>query len=309
MAQEADKGPGKSSGGRASAPSGGTPLRELAGTGETGGGIISSMREWIDALIIAFVLAMFIRTFVVELFKIPSGSMSPTLLGDYIAEGPAQDDTGQTRQYLFVMPGSAQTAAITVGEIQVFSKDASGEYHYEGKSHHSQLSMSQQLLISEKIHREEHRIFVNKMAYWFQPPDRGDIAVFKVPFELEPSVHRRADGVETGVHPYNRNTSVYVKRTVALPGETVEIRPGDQRLHVNGKPVVDPPVFKHRQYRPPGMPGEPYLDKVPEGEVFMFGDNSDNSLDSRYWGGVPLENFRGKAFLRYWPLRKFKFLS
>jgi signal peptidase I len=47
---------------------------------------------------------------------------------------------------------------------------------------------------------------------------------------------------------------------------------------------------------------------VPEDEFYVFGDNSGNSLDSRYWGGVEIERLKGRAFLRYWPLDKISLL-
>lgn len=292
-------------------------LRRVAAQADSGPGFLGSLREWLDALIIAFVLAMFIRTFVVELFKIPSGSMSPTLLGDWVAEGQALDESGQARQFLLIAnrPQTVTDMERMPVQVQVYQKDASGNYRYQGKRFGSSLTPSQQMLLDEKGHREEHRIFVNKMAYWFKPPDRGDIVVFKVPLKKEPSVYIRADGVNVPVrHTYNRNTSVYVKRAVAFGGEEVMIRDGDERLYINGQPLTEPPIFQQRQYFPPQYNGfgpreKVYYDKVPEGQVLMLGDNSDNSLDSRYWGSVPQENLRGKAFLRYWPWRKFKFLE
>lgn len=266
------------------------------------------VREWIDALVIAFVLAMFIRTFVVELFKIPSGSMSPTLLGDLVAEGSARDAQGETGQYLLIAERGPMRQV-----WQVFRKDAHKNYAYEGKKMLFELTPSQRDLFENNRHIEEHRIFVNKFAYWFGPPSRGDIVVFRVPFELRPTVYRR-NGVEFPVGPYNRDQGVYVKRNVAKAGEHVTIG-NDMRLYIDGKKVTEPAVFLNRMYSSPlprdGFSTQPpkYDVTVPEGQALMFGDNYDNSLDSRYWGGVPYENLRGKAFFRYWPLKKIQFLN
>ena len=320
MARETDKQPEhgeQSANAGKGRPPADDPLRRLAEQADSGPGFLAHLRDWLDALVIAFVLAMFIRTFVVELFKIPSGSMSPTLLGDWVAEGQALDEGGQPHQYLLIAsrPQTAIDMERLPVQVQVYQKDASGNYRYQGRRFGSSLTPTQQILLDEKGHREEHRIFVNKMAYWFKQPKRGDIVIFKVPLKKEPSVYQRADGVNVPVrHIYNRNTSVYVKRAVAFGGEEVMIRKGDERLYVNGKPVTDPPIFQQRQYFPPeynvfGVREDVFYDKVPEGQIFMLGDNSDSSLDSRYWGGVPVANLRGKAFLRYWPWRKFKFLE
>ena len=258
------------------------------------------MREWLDALIIAFVLAMFIRTFVVELFKIPSGSMSPTLLGDYVAEGSAVDTEGQTYWYLLIQDRQTH-------EMQVFRKDNRGHYLYQGRKMPESLSISQRDLFDRVAHVEEHRIFVNKFAYWFSKPDRADIVVFRVPFKNEPTAYMR-DGHPFQIKSYNRNQGVYVKRAVAFDGELVQIG-DDGRLIINGKPVTDPKIFDVLRYLPrPENSGE-FSVKVQPGQMFVFGDNTDNSLDSRYWDGVPYENLRGKAFFRYWPVSKLKFLN
>lgn len=262
-------------------------------------GFLAGLREWMDALMIAFVLAMFIRTFVVELFKIPSGSMTPTLLGDFVAEGVAVDRQGQSQAYLLVQ--NRQDA------VQVFRKDSGGNYRNEGIQPVSLLSMSQRDLLERERHLEEHRILVNKFSYWFKPPERGDIVIFRVPFGEKPRRYVR-DGQPFEIPVFNRYQSVYVKRAVALSGEQVAIGE-DGRLIVNDAEVAEPRIFNILRYSA-GPPGVPEFDvRVREGEVLAFGDNTDNSQDSRYWDGIPYENLRGKAFMRYWPPRKMSFLE
>ncbi len=118
------------------------------------------------------------------------------------------------------------------------------------------------------------RLFVNKFIYRFTDPERGDIVVFK--------------SVEGGEEDL-------IKRVVAVPGDTVEVRDGV--LYVNGQPQPDPYVsreFPDRSYYGPKT--------VPEGHVFAMGDNRANSRDSRFFGPVPYENIQGEAFLLFWPL-------
>ncbi len=124
------------------------------------------------------------------------------------------------------------------------------------------------------------RIFVNRFTYRFSKPQRGDIAVFIFP------VDKKRD---------------FIKRIIGLPGETVEIR--DQRIFIDGEPVDNPSAISTNRYRSLGTYGQGEI-KVPENAYFVLGDNSQNSRDSRYWGFVPYENLRGKAFLIYWPIRR-----
>lgn len=279
-------------------------LDEVIGTdtrGETT--VLGHLREWMDALVIAFVLAMFIRTFVVELFKIPSGSMSPTLLGDYIAEGPAFDRQGQNSIFLFIADRGLPQV------VQVFRKNDKGHWRYEGRKHLNELTSSQQQMFMREGHAEEHRILVNKFAYWFELPDRGDIAVFRVPFKKNPDPATDSyerNGAIFPPDPFIRSQAVYVKRVVGLPGETVELQ--GESLVVDGEKVTEPPILERIQYNPTGATPQ-YGVVVPPEHVLMFGDNSDNSKDSRYWGPLPVENLRGRAILRYWPLGKFAFLN
>jgi signal peptidase I len=266
---------------------------------QSGHGIFIVIREWLDALVFAFVLAMFIRTFAVELFKIPSGSMSPTLLGDYVAEGIAVDETAHQRYYLLILERGSDL-------VQVFRKDeTTGRYAYEGKRWRGSLTPSQLSLIERDVHLEEHHICVNKFAYWFAKPNRGDIVVFRVPFKREPTTYIR-NGYTFRVQPYNRYQGVYVKRAVAFDGELAEID-SEKRLRINGKPVEQPEFFKYQRYEIPNT--VEYSVKVPPGQMLVFGDNTGNSYDSRFWGGLPYQNLRGKAFFRYWPLKKIGFLN
>ena len=117
------------------------------------------------------------------------------------------------------------------------------------------------------------RLFVNKFIYRFTDPEPGDIVVFK--------------SVEGGEEDL-------IKRVVAVPGDTVEVRDGE--LYVNGQPQEGSYVnreFPDRSYYGPNT--------VPEGHVFVMGDNRANSRDSRFFGPVPYENIEGEAFLLFWP--------
>ena len=118
------------------------------------------------------------------------------------------------------------------------------------------------------------RILINKLAYDFAGPQRGDIVLFESP-----------EGTEDPL----------IKRVVGLPGDTIEVRAG--ALYVNGRRQREPYVNDHlRNMQSPYGPTE-----VPEGHYFMMGDNRGNSADSRVFGPVPEENLIGEALFRFWP--------
>ena len=140
------------------------------------------------------------------------------------------------------------------------------------------------------------RIFVNKFIYGAQipftdirlpklrAPERGDIVVFHSPVEAD---------------------KFLVKRLVGKPGDIIEIK--DRHLWINGKPLSEPLVLKRITYYNRGDYGKPGKSvKVPEGSYFFLGDNSLNSVDSRYWGTVPSRNIAGKVFLIHWPVRRIR---
>jgi signal peptidase I len=119
------------------------------------------------------------------------------------------------------------------------------------------------------------RLFVNKLIYRMHAPRHGDIVVFAYPRDP----HRD-----------------FIKRVIGLPGETVEIRDG--RVYINGQYQEEPYIAYPDNFTNYGQV------KVPDGNVFVLGDNRRNSEDSRYFGFVPLANIRGRAFLIYWPIRR-----
>ena len=136
--------------------------------------------------------------------------------------------------------------------------------------------------------RVDDRIFVNKFIYRLREVAVGDIVVFKVPRDIP---------------RYDPDKPYYIKRVVGLPGDTVEIG-NDGYIYRNGKPLHTPDIFANNYYywQLTDEPHEFERVEVPPGQVLVFGDNSADSYDSRYWGPLPLENILGKAFFRYWPV-------
>ena len=119
---------------------------------------------------------------------------------------------------------------------------------------------------------DSQRLIIEKISYYLHPPQRDDIIVLRLP---------------------NRHSDPLIKRVIALPGETVEVRDG--HVYINGQ-VLNEPYLDQNTY--PGMPAK----VVPPNEVFVLGDNRGASNDSRAFGFVPYSDIVGKAWFRYWPL-------
>lgn len=122
-------------------------------------------------------------------------------------------------------------------------------------------------------------VIVNKLAYRFNhSPQRGDVIVFK--------------------YPPNPDAIPYIKRVIGLPGDQVHI--ADGKVYINNQVMLEPwlKVTTNR--------GGDW--KVPEGQLFVMGDNRNNSSDSRSWGFVPYANIIGRAELIYLPPQHWAFL-
>ena len=186
----------------------------------------STIREYLEAIVLAAILTIVIRGLVIQAFRIPTGSMEDTLLvGDF----------------LFV------NKMVYGSEIDI---------GWSG----------------------------NRIIYYRFPsirdPKPGDVIVFRYPDDPARD---------------------FIKRCVAVEGQTVEIR--DKVLYVNGVAPEEP----HAVHKDPRvLPGEtsprdnfgPYV--VPQGHLFMLGDNRDNSHDSRFWGALPRSLVKGKSMFLYW---------
>jgi len=184
-------------------------------------------RELPVLIVIAFVAALLIKTFLVQAFYIPSASMEPTL---------------------------------TDGD----------------------------------------RVLVEKVSYRFGGPGRGDVVVFErevgtdMPPEDGSFVEDITDGVRSLFGFPTQGTQDFIKRVMAVSGDTIEGRDGV--VYVNGQPVEEP-------YLPEGTQTQDFPSfQVPQREIFVMGDNRGNSDDSRSIGAIPEDDIVGRAFVLIWPL-------
>jgi signal peptidase I len=178
----------------------------------------STFREYAEALGVALLLALVIRTFVIQAFKIPSGSMLPTLeVGDHIL----------VNKFLFGGRIEIPLTQYSLGQLPGLRR-----------------------------------------------PMPGDVIVF--------------------IWPRDRSKD-FIKRVVAVGGQTLEVR--QSRVYLDGKPWDDP-HGTHIDHNPTNDNYGPFT--VPEGTVFVMGDNRDQSYDSRFWGPVPLGDIKGQALILYW---------
>jgi len=113
-------------------------------------------------------------------------------------------------------------------------------------------------------------ILVNRLAYKIGHPVRGDIVVFSFPMDPKQDL---------------------IKRVIGLPGESISVQDG--KVMINGVPLEEPYIAA-----PPIYNG---TWEVPEGQLFVLGDNRNESKDSHEWGLLPVENVVGRAILIYWP--------
>ena len=279
--------------------------------------------ENIEAIVVAIALAVGFQAYFLKPFKIPTGSMQPTLYG--MLGHPSIDP----------LPGPINRAMdfIRLGRTHLDLKAAAKE-EVLGLNEHTKLNFftftevvttngkfsifaprdvvardfgvrpgrvyeSGETIVHGYVQAGD-QVFVDRMTYQFRNPSRSDVFVFKttgirlIEMNLDPAL----------------GSQFYIKRLAGVPGDTLRI--DSPKLFLNGSIATQTPFQQvmscengYRGYSNPSAaqylttPEETFT--VPSHAFFAMGDNSYNSSDSRYWGIVPERNVIGRGYFVYWP--------
>jgi signal peptidase I len=302
-----------------------------------------ALRENIEVMLVAIAVAMGIRTFFLQPFKIPTGSMQPTLYGIWsenlkgVQDAQIPNRLARFWRYWAYGEKYIHVVAETSGEFRqaeapkrfilfnIRQRFQVGDTWYtlwfppdqlfEPQYRRAGVEPGQHFekgedIIKARIESGDH-LFVDRMTYNFRRPKRGEIIVFKT------------QGIRDWRVPQDQ---FYIKRLVALGGETVKIGP-DNHLIIKS-PEID--SMKDGQRLTAATPHFEFLygfdgngdnsdycghvatERLADGKELtvgprhyvVMGDNTRNSLDSRYWGDFPQENVIGKSSFVYWPFNK-----
>jgi len=309
-------------------------------------------RENVEVFLVAIVVAMGVRTFFLQPFKIPTGSMQPTLFGVTIEDLHDNKDFQMPNPFMrlydavvfgkiyheIIAPADCRFAGL--GEMKhplpfLNKQDIIVDYTDGGRQAFTvwcgpdgreDLATQTGAYIRGFFHKGEpiirfvetagDHLFVDRVTYNFRPPDRGEIIVFKtkgIPDNF-PVLDR------TSIPDQNQ---FYIKRLVGLPTDAVSIGT-DRHARINGVPLdastdhfaniygFDPKGNAEKDHYSGHvlLPNDPRCllreptdaINVRPGHYLVFGDNTLNSLDSRFWGDLPERNVIGKSFFVYWPI-------
>lgn len=293
----------------------------------------AAMRENVEVLLVALAVAMGVRTFFLQPFKIPTGSMQPTLFGitytNYVDQPNVTFPNQLKRLYDFWVYGisyyhltAPEDGRITkIAPPQKFLLFNLKQHYWFNDVRHTVWfptdNMFERTGVLEPYTKNYERgqdilrmktisgdhLFVNRMTYNFRQPSLGEIVVFKT----------------VGIsHPQVPRDQFYIKRLVGLPGDTVRIDNTDH-LVINGKRLDDStPRFENiykawpetnqrycgHIHASPYFPDAESEVAVRKEHLLVMGDNTKSSLDSRYWGDFPARDVIGKSCFVYWPLNE-----
>jgi len=138
----------------------------------------------------------------------------------------------------------------------------------------------------EKTIMTGDRVLAEKVSYYLRDPEPGDIVMFE-----DPDIPGR----------------LLLKRCIAVGGQTVDINDEDGLVYVDGVALSEPYTRGLPSYTLASDVSYPYT--VPEGYLWMMGDNRTNSQDSRFFGAIPVSSVTGRGALVYWPLNDFSLLD
>jgi signal peptidase I len=282
----------------------------------------SHWRENCEVILVAIVVAVGIRSYFLQPFKIPTGSMQPTLNG--IIGRPTTTRAPNILRQIgeFIALGRNYINVVSREEDQVlqieqrkflffftFSRLVCARQQFLVYAPPETLSHDFNIFPGRIFHRGEivargsvdtgDQVFVDKFSYNFVKPHRGDVFVFRTKH-----IFGIREDPQTG-------SPFYIKRLAGLPGDTLGIDP--PWLYINNERAQGFGFERVMAAKPPYRGyalGRDYLAQpnssftVPEHGYFALGDNSYNSYDSRYWGPAPEENLVGRGLFVYWPFNQ-----
>lgn len=222
-----------------------------------------SVREALETFVVAFVLAVIIKTFFFQIFYIPSGSMIPTLLIKdrlvvikpfYGIQNPLYNSVHK-KTFLYVFTNPIYKADLPLTRLKYLWK----------------------------FHRTPRRF---EVVVFYPPEEPTDGAVHY----FSDQNYRKA----TYFRPPQKPGSDYIKRIIGLPGEILEVKNGF--VYINNQKLDE---SDHLLIRDQDNFGPV---KIPDGTYFAMGDNRPRSSDSRIWGFLPADNIVGRAMVKIWPI-------
>ena len=336
----------------------------------------AAWRENIEVILVAIVVAIGVRSYFLQPFKIPTGSMQPTLNGiighrhfyqnetDVPVDQKPSYEKRENGWYLRGYSGKKDSGPGIVRQIGEFVILGRNYINVVARTDDQILRVDQKKFLffftfSQIVGQHENhlvyapwetlrdywnvvpgrvlqkgeviargaidtgdQVFVDKFSYNFVKPRRGDVFVFRT--DSIQGVDPRAGAfrfVRSSVAMSDESAPFYIKRLTGLPGDELQIVP--PLLRVNGELAGEFGLKRVMGAIPPYrgyVQGREGVDvswsgstirvdlstpfRVPEHGYFAMGDNSANSLDSRYWGPVPEENLVGRGLFVYWPFNR-----
>ncbi|MEX1118185.1 MAG: signal peptidase I [Terrimicrobiaceae bacterium] len=283
-------------------------------------------RENVEVFLVAIVIAAGVRAYILQPFRIPTGSMQPTLYGVVGNRTDTPPPNFVKRAFEFVWLGRTYLNLVADEDIEIvtlrerthlnfftFTDIFTANKRYTVFSPADPLARAFDLAPGKVFKKGDpiavgtmdtgDQVFVDKVSYHFLPPSRGDVFVFKTT-----GIRRIEAGLPRGVQSQH-----YIKRLVGEPGDVLRI--DAPNLIIDGKEPAERSILRvissengYRGYA--NIPGFPFLNnpedtfEVPKKSFFALGDNSYHSSDSRYWGAVPEANVSGRGLIVYWPFSK-----
>jgi signal peptidase I len=288
---------------------------------------LAGLRENTEVILVALVIALGVRAYFLQPFKIPTGSMQPTLYGVTGTQTVEPLPSWPVRAAEFVLRGRTYFDVTADNDDSVIGLREVTRFHFFTSTEIITRTRTYDVPAPLNVVRTDFKIypgrplragqpivrgyadsgdqlFVDKVSYNFVRPKPGDVFVFRTT-----GIRR----IEAGIAP-GMGSQYYIKRLAATGGQTLRIRPPD--LYVDGQipriPVLQRVMSTRDGYAGYsntsagggsfpilGSPDEDYT--VPRGTYFALGDNSFNSSDSRYFGPVPEQNVVGRGLVVYWP--------